>query len=315
MPELNSCCVPSDWLEPGSSWRTWVGGWKTVNIAVQTWSPSSQNHRKGVKRNPTSSSSDIQEDKQNSLNSFRLAAGFFIFFLLCYSLFFSLFHLPSSKTIRHGVTKGPEIDSKGENKANHKNWETETNVTLLSHRAGILLFMCIIIIFTIFLLLFYYYFLLLFLTFSLPHFISQFNCIVWLIFFILYCVLIFLLSLHPCSNNTHSWSNAFCSGYPNHIFLFILLLFQYYCKQLLFHTILHTGQQPSLILAHVTLLLTLLLLWITLFFLTLCLLSIIYSHYVSSTKLAQVLWFLNSAHNHPPSNKSLISLSSFIKSG
>ena len=37
--------------------------------------------------------------------------------------------------------KGPVTDRKGEHKAKPKNLEAETNVTLLSHRAGILLFM------------------------------------------------------------------------------------------------------------------------------------------------------------------------------
>ena len=44
--------------------------------------------------------------------------------------------------------KSPEIDQKEEYKVNPQNWETETNVTLLSHRTGILLFICIIIFFT-----------------------------------------------------------------------------------------------------------------------------------------------------------------------
>ena len=43
--------------------------------------------------------------------------------------------------------KGPETDQKWEHKAYPQNWEIETNVNLLSQRAGILLFMCIIIIF------------------------------------------------------------------------------------------------------------------------------------------------------------------------
>ena len=42
--------------------------------------------------------------------------------------------------------KGPETDQKREHKAKPQNWETETYVTLLFHRADILLFMCIIII-------------------------------------------------------------------------------------------------------------------------------------------------------------------------
>ena len=60
------------------------------------------------------------------------------------------FFLPPSETIRSGVTNDPETDWKGEHKANPKNRETETNVTLLFHRAGILLCMYIIIILQLF---------------------------------------------------------------------------------------------------------------------------------------------------------------------
>ena len=69
----------------------------------------------------------------------------FIFFLVPLFLslfFFLLFFLPPSWTIRRGVTKCPETDWKGEHKANPQNQETETNVTLLSYWAGILLCTC-----------------------------------------------------------------------------------------------------------------------------------------------------------------------------
>ena len=57
------------------------------------------------------------------------------------------------------------------------------------------------IIFTTFILILFFLFL--FHMFSFPHFISLFNYIVWLVpLFSLYCILIFLLSLHSCSNNT-----------------------------------------------------------------------------------------------------------------
>ena len=67
----------------------------------------------------------------------------------------------------------PETDPKGEHKANLKNSEIETNVTLLPHRTGILLFICIVVIISLFLLLlFYQYFLFLFFLFSFLHLIS-----------------------------------------------------------------------------------------------------------------------------------------------
>ena len=97
--------------------------------------------------------------------------------------------------------KGPETDRKGEHKANPI--ETETSVTLLYHRAGILLFMCIIIFFIIFT-----FILLVLLNFSslCLVFLILFLCLValfdWFSLFSLYCILIFLLSLHLCTNNT-----------------------------------------------------------------------------------------------------------------
>ena len=107
------------------------------------------------------------------------------------------------------------------------------NVTLPSHRVGILLCMWTItiffIIFTTFILLVFFYFFSLCLVFFILFllFIALFD---WFSLFSLYCILIFLLSLHVCSSNTQLLIVYCHSAYPNHIFLVILLLFQCYCK-------------------------------------------------------------------------------------
>ena len=164
---------------------------------------------------------------------------FFILDPLYFFLFFSL--IPPSETIRSGVTKGPKTDPKGKHKTNPqklRNWE---NDTFLSHRAGILLCMRIIIVlqwfFTTFVLLEFFYlsslclvFLILFLCL-----IALFDCFS---FFSLYCILIFLLSLHPCSNNTQLlicyflfWlSKSYISCHIIVVVIVVILLFQYYCK-------------------------------------------------------------------------------------
>ena len=100
--------------------------------------------------------------------------------------------------------KCSETDTKGEHKANPQNWETETNVTLLSLRAGILLFMCIIIILSLF---HHFYFISIFYISSLCLvFLTLFLCLIalfdWFSLFYLYCILIFILSLHSFTNNT-----------------------------------------------------------------------------------------------------------------
>ena len=141
MPELDWRCVPRDWVadlslaghggpetEAGQLWISWPrpGPHRLKTIG-----------REKSEAQPPSSCS-IQEDQQNSLNRFKVSRKFFFFFHS--SVFFSLFFLPLSETIRRGVVKCPDTNPKGEHKANTKNWEHETNVTLLSYRAGILLF-------------------------------------------------------------------------------------------------------------------------------------------------------------------------------
>ena len=75
---------------------------------------------------------------------------------------------------------------------------------MLSHRPGILLFISIIIIFSLF---YHFYFIGFFFYISSLYlvFLVSFLCLIalldWFSLFSFYSILIFLLSLHPCSNN------------------------------------------------------------------------------------------------------------------
>ena len=131
-------------------------GLETVQLWI--WQPRPGPHpRKTLGREKSEaqpcSSCGTQEHQQNSFNGF-------IFYILSeqeayifsfLSLFFSSFSFPKrdNKTRRYERSKNW---SKGGGKVNPKNWETETNVPLLSHRTSILLFTWIII-FSLFLLL------------------------------------------------------------------------------------------------------------------------------------------------------------------
>ena len=72
-----------------------------MKSAAQTWPPSSQNHGKGEKQNPSASVYCTQEDQENLLAQFKDSRGLF-----------SLFFHPTSETIRPGDMKGPESEPK-----------------------------------------------------------------------------------------------------------------------------------------------------------------------------------------------------------
>ena len=155
---------------------------KKLWILQPTWCPSSQNNRKGQKQSPNPLFLWHPGRQQNSPNRFQVTRRLIIYLFIYFSFFFVspsfyFFFFPRSETIKLGVRKCPGTDQKGEQEANLKNWETKTNVTLLSHRAGMLLFICIIILSLFLPLLFYFIFLFLFLMFSFPC-ISRLNCIV-----------------------------------------------------------------------------------------------------------------------------------------
>ena len=146
----------------------------------------------------------IYQNKQNLLNRFKFSRRLIIIFFFSFSFWILSLPAPPFFLLPSRGTKGQETDEKGEHKTNPQNLETETNVTLLSHRAVILLCMCIItlkLFFTTFILLIFFNFSSLCLVFCI-----LFPCLIALLdgfsLFSLYYILIFLLLLHPCSNNT-----------------------------------------------------------------------------------------------------------------
>ena len=142
----------------------------------------------------------------------------------------------------------------------------------------------------------------LFLMLSFPPFISLFNCIVWL-FFLILSLLYFNFSSYTSS--VFQWHTTNDHELSILVIQIIYFLSYYCCSSTVVNNccsmqlyILHSNPQWS----YTTSLYSwvLLLLWLTLFSHTLHLLSILYSHCISSSNLPQVFCFLDSAHNHPP---------------
>ena len=108
-----------------------------------------------------------------------------------------------SETIRPGAVKGLETDPKREHKANLNNWETDKFHFAISENLHVIV--C----------LYYYYYFIIFTSF-ISIFYFSFFCLVFFILFVClialfdwfslfslsWCILIFLLLLHLCSNNT-----------------------------------------------------------------------------------------------------------------
>ena len=122
----------------GAQQRTEDLGWRLGNCEEcrSDLAPSSQNHRKGEKQNPTPSPAVARKTNRTHLAYWKSAGDFFIIIIF-----------PPSEAIRPGTVKGLETEPKRHYKANPNNWETETNFTLLFHRTCMLFFICIIIIF------------------------------------------------------------------------------------------------------------------------------------------------------------------------
>ena len=128
------------------------------------------------------------------------------FYCLCILLFFHFgssliftFFCPPSEIIRCGVTKGPDTEA---NTNQWRNWDECHFVIPYSwHFIVYVYYYYLLIIFNISLLLVLFYFSSLSLVF-----LILFLCLIalldWFSSFSLYCILIVLLSLHPCSNNT-----------------------------------------------------------------------------------------------------------------
>ena len=97
--------------------------------------------------------------------------------------------------------KGPETDSNWEHKAIPKT--EKLRQILLCYPIKLAFYCLFVLLFHYFYLFYFVSFLFLFFLFSFFHFICSFNCIFdWFSLFSLYCISIFLLSLHLCSNNT-----------------------------------------------------------------------------------------------------------------